>query len=75
MTKINRYKGTKIPERFIKKLDQMARDSHTIDTSISARLSMLQDIRFGLVSEPTNKESPPSPAIKQTPNKRKRGAK
>jgi hypothetical protein len=75
MHQSNRYNGTKIPERFITKLDQMTRDSNAIDTSILARLSMFQDISFGLVPEPDHKESPPSPVVKQTSNKRKRGAK
>jgi hypothetical protein len=75
MRQSNRSKGTKIPERFITKLEQMARDSNAIDTSISARLSMLQDIHFGFVPKPAHKESPPSPVVKQTRNKRKRGAK
>jgi hypothetical protein len=75
MRQISRSKGTKIPERFITKLEQLARDSNAIDTSISARLSMLQDICFGFVPEPAHKESPPRPVVKQTPYKRNRGAK
>jgi hypothetical protein len=55
MLQSNRSKGTKIPERFITKLDQIARDSNAINTSISARLSMLQDIHFGFVPEPAHK--------------------
>jgi hypothetical protein len=52
----NRYKGTKIPQRFITKLDHTTRDSNIIDTSISANLRLLQDICFGFVPEPAHKE-------------------
>jgi hypothetical protein len=55
MHQSNRSKGTNIPEKIITKLEQMARDSNAIDTSISARLSMLQDIHFGFVPRPEHK--------------------
>jgi hypothetical protein len=71
MHQSNRSKGTNIPERFITKLEQMDRDSNSIDTSISARLSMIQDIRFVFVPEPEYKESPPIPVVQKIPNKRK----
>jgi hypothetical protein len=73
----NHAKKTDIPETFISRLDQMAKDLRCIDTAISTRLSTLQNLRFGSVPTETPKETPPSQLKnptpkKQAPKKRKR---
>jgi hypothetical protein len=69
----NKAQGSNIPNNFITGMEQMARDSKSIDDSILIRLSKLQDLHFGCVSAVMPKESPPTPVVKQMPKKRKRG--
>jgi hypothetical protein len=48
------------PDRFVFRLDQIAKDLSDIDTAIAAGLSTCQDLRFGFVPLETPMESPRS---------------
>jgi hypothetical protein len=68
-----RVGGKYIPSKFITRLEQMARDSKSIGTSILSRLRKLQDLHLGVVPAVAPTDSPPTPVVKSSPLKRKRG--
>jgi hypothetical protein len=66
----NKMKSTKIPEKFIQQLETMTRESTSIESTLSQRLSSLQVRRFSFVPPTRPNDTPPTPVAKGTQKKK-----